>query len=164
MRISAIVAVADNGVIGYKGELPWHLPADLQYFKRLTTGHHILMGRKTFQSIGRPLPGRTSLVVSRTPGLVLAGAQTFTHIQDAIWEAQRRGEEELFIIGGAEIFAAAMPFLHRLYLTEVHATVQGDVYMPPIGEDWVEMQRESRPADAKNTYPYTFVTLVRNFS
>jgi dihydrofolate reductase len=164
MRISAIVAVADNGVIGKGGRLPWHLPADLQHFKRLTMGHHILMGRKTFESIGKPLPGRTSLVLSRSIDLELPGAIIFPNMPDAIREAQKSGEEELFIIGGAEIFAAAMPYLHRLYLTEVHTAAVGDVYMPPIGDDWVEIQRESHRADEKNTYPFTFVTLVRNFS
>lgn len=164
MRISAIVAVADNGVIGQDGRLPWHLPADLQYFKRLTMGHHILMGRKTFESIGKPLPGRKSLVISRNVNLELPSAAVFTNIPDAICEAQKNGEDELFVIGGAEIFAAAMPYLHRLYLTQVHTEATGDVYMPPIGDDWVEIQRESHRADEKNTYPYTFVTLVRNFS
>lgn len=164
MRISAIVAVADNGVIGLEGRLPWHLPADLQYFKRLTMGHHMLMGRKTFESIGKPLPGRTSLIISRTTNLELPGAAVFTSISDAIRESQKNGEDELFVIGGAEIFAAAMPYLHRLYLTQVHAAPVGDVYMPPLGDDWVEIQRESHRADEKNTYPFTFVTLVRNFS
>jgi dihydrofolate reductase len=164
MRISAIVAVADNGVIGRAGQLPWRLPADLEYFKRLTMGHHILMGRKTFESIGKPLPGRTSLVISRDKHWTLPNLKVFTNIPDAIKEAQRNGEDELFIIGGAEIFAAAMPYLHRLYLTEVHTQAEGEVHMPPIGDDWVEIHRESHKADKKNTYPFTFVTLVRNFS
>lgn len=163
MRISAIVAVADNGVIGKQGRLPWHLPADLQYFKRLTMGHHLLMGRKTFESIGKPLPGRTSLVISRNPDLQLPGAKVFTCPEDAILEAQRNGEGELFVIGGAEIFAAVMPYLHRIYLTQVHTQAEGDVYMPAWDDDWVEIQREPRKADEKNPYPFTFVTLVRNF-
>ncbi|MCS6967748.1 MAG: dihydrofolate reductase [Cytophagales bacterium] len=163
MRIAAIVAVADNGVIGNQGKLPWHLPADMEHFKRLTMGHHILMGRKTYHSIGRPLPGRISLVLSRDGTLVLPKAKVFTGIEDAIMEAQRNGENELFVIGGAEVFRLALPYLHRIYLTQVHASPPGDVYMPSWGEDWTELQREERPADEKNIYPYTFVTLVRQF-
>ncbi|MCS7017536.1 MAG: dihydrofolate reductase [Cytophagales bacterium] len=163
MRVSAIVAVADNGVIGNQGKLPWHLPADLQYFKRLTMGHHIVMGRKTFESIGKPLPGRKSMVVSRQTSLQLPSAQVFTCLEEAIRTAQRSNETELFVIGGAELFATAMPYLHRIYLTQVHTQAQGDVYLPALGEDWIEIQREAHQPDEKNRYPFTFVTLVRNF-
>jgi dihydrofolate reductase len=163
MLVSAIVAQALNGVIGHQNTLPWHLPADLQYFKRLTTGHHLVMGRKTFDSIGRPLPNRTSIVLSRQAGLTLpAGVLRATTPAQALQMAQASGETEVFVIGGAEVFAQMMPWVQRVYLTEVLAPVPGDVVMDPLGPGWRETQRETHPADERHAYPYAFVVYEKN--
>ncbi len=132
--LALIVAVADNGVIGRDNALPWHLPAELKYFRSVTLGKPILMGRKTFESLGRPLPGRLNLVVSRQPGLRLEGAETFADLAQAIargdaW-ADEQGAEELMVIGGAQLFAETLPLATRLYLTRVALEPEGDVFFP----------------------------------
>lgn len=134
MLISIIVAMARNRCIGRDGRLPWHLPGDLQRFKQLTMGHSLLMGRKTYESIGRPLPGRTSYVVSRTPGFFAAGCQTFTDIGAAVEAACTAGESELFVCGGAEIYRQTLPLCQRIYLTELERKVVGDAFFPEIQE------------------------------
>ncbi|MCU0449462.1 MAG: dihydrofolate reductase [Bernardetiaceae bacterium] len=162
MLVSAIVAQALNGVIGHQNALPWHLPADLQYFKRLTTGHHLIMGRKTFESIGRPLPNRVSIVLSRQAGLALpAGVWQAADPAQALELARTHGETEVFVIGGAEVFAQMMPWVQRVYLTEVLAPVPGDVTMPPLGPGWHETQRQAHPADERHAYAYAFVVLEK---
>jgi dihydrofolate reductase len=132
LLISLIVAMASNRVIGMAGQLPWHLPGDLQRFKRLTMGHHLLMGRKTWNSIGRPLPGRTSLIVSRDPAFVAPGGQVFGQLTTALAAAEEAGETELFVCGGAEIYAQLLPVCHRIYLSRLSKEFRGDVYFPEM--------------------------------
>lgn len=141
MRISIIAAMAKNRVIGYRNALPWHLPEDLRHFKALTMGHAILMGRKTFESIGKPLPGRTSIVVSRNPEFVFPGVKTASSIEAAI--SLCNGEEEIFFIGGGELYGQAMPVADRIYLTEIQRDYEGDAYFPEIdASKWRETSRE----------------------
>ncbi len=158
--LSAIVAVSENFVIGRQNDLPWHLPADLKRFKRLTMGHHIVMGRKTYDSIGRPLPGRTSVVVTRDATYRPPGAESGDVLVVASLDAALERvavDDEAFIIGGESIFRLALPVVECLYLTLVHAAVDGDVYFP--GEslaDWMLVSEEAHPADERHEYPYSF--------
>jgi dihydrofolate reductase len=163
MLISAIVARSANGVIGANNRLPWHLPADLAQFRRLTTGHHLVMGRKTYESIGRPLPNRVSLVLTRQADWVApAGAKVVGNWEEALVMAKLAGETELFVIGGAEVFALFMPVLDRLYLTQVHAQVAGDVFFPaPDPAHWRETERQAHLPDAKNDLGFDFVVYDR---
>lgn len=155
MRISLVVAMAENRVIGRGNDLPWHLPADLRRFKALTTGHVILMGRRTFESIGRPLPRRRSVVISRNPDYRAAGAEVVGSLDEAL--ARAAGEDEVFVIGGAAIFAAALPRADRIYLTLVHARPPGEVRFPPLDEaEWVVAEEEDHPADERHRWPFTF--------
>jgi dihydrofolate reductase len=154
---SIIVAAAKNGVIGRNGQLPWRLSADLQRFKQLTMGHAVLMGRKTYESIGRPLPGRRMIVITRQPGYQAAGAEIAHSLGEAYRRAAEQGETEAFIIGGAEIFHEALPRADRLYFTQVHATIGGDVCFPAFDRThWRLTSQEEHSADAKNEYPSTF--------
>jgi dihydrofolate reductase len=162
MRVSIIVAVAHNGVIGRDGDLPWRLPADLRFFKRVTMGHHLVMGRKTWASIGRPLPGRTMVVLTRDPGLVIPGAQVVHALPEALALARAAGDPEAFVIGGAEVFARALLLADRLYLTRVYADVEGDVRFPELDEHaWVEVAREEHAADEQHAFAFAFCTLER---
>jgi len=119
MIISTIVAVAKNNVIGKDNDIPWYLPADLKYFKKITTGHHIVMGRKCYESIGRPLPKRTNVVVTRNPFFIATGCVITHNVAEAVQLAEANGEEEVFIIGGGQIYEIALPHVDRIYLTEV---------------------------------------------
>jgi dihydrofolate reductase len=139
-RLSLIVAVARNGVIGKDNRLPWHIPEDLKRFRALTMGHHIIMGRRTWESIGRPLPGRTSIVVTRDRNYSAPGAKVVHSLADAV--AACAGDDEAFVIGGAEIYREALPQAERIYLTEVLADYPGDVWFPPLGTEWREVCRE----------------------
>lgn len=162
MRVSILVAAARSGVIGRGGELPWRLPADLRFFKRVTMGHHLIMGRKTWASIGRPLPGRTMVVLTRSPGLELAGATVVHDLPEALALARAAGDTEAFVIGGAEVYARALPLADRLYLTRVHADVEGDVRFPDLDEHrWVEVAREEHAADEHHAHAFAFCTLER---
>lgn len=173
MRISLVVAVADNGVIGHAGGLPWHLPDDLKHFRAVTLGKSVLMGRRTFQSIGRPLAGRNNLVMTRAAGAAaLDGAQAVASLQEAGLRAREHAGEqaELCVIGGAQIYALALPQAGRIYLTQVHALLPGDVYFPgyqsPAAQGgslpgWLERQRSWHPPDARHAYGMSFVTLER---
>lgn len=158
MLLSLIVAVAENNVIGRDGGLPWHLSADLKRFKQITMGHPIVMGRRTFESLGRVLPGRTSIVVSRQPQLVLPEGVLLADSVAAALELVRR-EPEVFIIGGAELYATALPSVDRIYLTRVHVNIdEGDTYFPPV--DWSQWQcvsEEACKADDKNAFDFTFL-------
>lgn len=158
MIISAIVAKSQNNVIGKDNQLPWRLPSDLKYFKQLTLHHHVLMGRKTFESIGKPLPQRTSIVLTRN---ALASPTTELYFVNSISQgieiAKERQETDLFIIGGAEIYRLAMPYLHRLYVTEVHTEIEGDAFFPPIGAEWDEKSRQKQSKDEKHLFDYDFV-------
>jgi dihydrofolate reductase len=163
--LSAIVALSQNRVIGINNQLPWRLPADLQRFKAITMGHPIVMGRKTFASIGRPLPGRLNIIVTRNetfatpPGcLVLHDLAWLGHYDQPFFA----NTDEVFIIGGAELYAASLPFLDRLYLTVVQKEFAGDAYFPAFDwGHWEELACESHPADEANPHPFQFVTLAR---
>jgi dihydrofolate reductase len=159
--ISLIVAVAENGVIGRAGGLPWHLPDDLKRFKALTLGKPMLMGRRTFESIGRPLPGRTSLVLTRAADWSApAGVIVVPSIGEAI--ERTRGAAELAVIGGAEVFRLALPLAQRIDLTRIHAEIAGDTFFPPLDPaEWRETERIEHPADSRNAYAMTFSVLER---
>lgn len=157
--ISLILAMADNGTIGDKNALPWHLPNDLQFFKKSTMGKPIVMGRKTYQSIGRPLPGRTNVVISRSlEEDALPGCLIYPDLSVAI-EALKRAHhaQEIMIMGGAQIYKAALPLMDRLYLTHVHANIEGDTQMPPFDFSHATLIfEEKHHKDEKNRYDYTF--------
>lgn len=162
MRISFIVAKSENNVIGIDNKLPWHLKADLQNFKKITMGHHMLMGRKTFESIGKPLPGRMSIVLSGDPKPVSDQVVWFSSIFRAIKFAERAGETELFIIGGEKIFKSALSIVDRIYLTEINAVVKGDVYFPQLSlKNWKTVSEQVFKKDAENDHDFTFKVLDR---
>ena len=169
MRISLLVASSTNRTIGRDGDLPWRLSADLKRFKRLTMGHPILMGRKTLESIGRLLPGRQTIVLTRNSEFEFPGAIVVTSWDAALAKAaesletmKTAGEPELFVVGGAEIYRLALPFTDRLYLTRVHAEIEGDTFFPELDDaQWHVVEEEKHTADAKNEYDYSFVTLDR---
>ncbi|MFC4308369.1 type 3 dihydrofolate reductase [Steroidobacter flavus] len=158
--LSIIVAVADNGVIGSGNQLPWRLPDDLKRFKALSLGKPIVMGRKTFDSIGRPLPGRQNIVISRQPGLEIPGCTVVTSIDAAIAAAQPA--PEIVIVGGADIYRQVLPQVQVIHLTRVHASVEGDVVFPELKEqEWREVAKEYHPADERHAHAFTFSTLQR---
>ena len=159
-RLSLIVAMAKNRAIGANGKIPWHLPGELKLFKSLTMGHHIIMGRKTWESIGRLLPGRTTVVVTRQPDYRVPGAIVVHALGDAIEAC--RGDDEIFVIGGAELFREAIPRADRIYLTTVDAEIPGDTFMPPFeGPQWRAQPGEAHPADDRNPYAYTLAVHER---
>lgn len=167
MRYAIVAAMDSRHLIGQNNALPWHLPADLQHFKSLTLGKPIIMGRKTYASIGRPLPGRTSIVLSREPGLELpAGvllAHTMADALDMAADAARGlGVSEAMIVGGANIYFQSLPWVDRMYLTLVHGEFSGDAYFPAYDRrDFGVLHEEHHPADAKNPWAYSFLTLER---
>ena len=164
MRIALVAAVSRNGIIGKDNALPWHLPADLRHFRRLTLGKPVLMGRRTYESIGHPLPDRINIVVSRTPGYRAPGCIVVDSLEAGIEAgiAAAGDGEELMIIGGAALYRAALPLAERLYLTRIEADVEGDVrFVDYEAAEWEEVAREEHPADARNPFPYCFVTLQR---
>src|SRR5688572_27429825 len=147
--------MSENRVIGRDGRLPWHLPADLKRFKELTTSHTVIMGRKTFDSIGKPLPKRRSIIVTRTPKLRVPGAEVVHSLDEAV--AMAKGEDEVFIIGGGEIFAEALYAADRIYLTLVHAKIEGDTFFPSLDADeWTLLEEDRYAADANNQYSMSF--------
>lgn len=161
--ISAIVAQANNRVIGKANELPWYLPADLRHFKEITVGHTVIMGRKTFDSIitrlGRPLPNRTNIVITRDKGFKAEDAKIVHSLKAAI---QTAADGEMFVIGGAQIYEQALPYLDRIYLTQIKADIEGDTHFPELAqEEWWELSNEHHKKDDKNPYDYSFITLVR---
>jgi dihydrofolate reductase len=157
-----VVAVAENGIIGRNGELPWgRLPADLQHFKRLTHGHPVVMGRRTFDSIGKPLPGRANIVVTRQADWSAPGCETAPSVLAALARAAEL-DEQVCVIGGGEIYRQALPAADVVYLTEVHHAFEGDASFPDLPpSEWREVTRERHEADDKNPYPFSFVTLRR---
>jgi dihydrofolate reductase len=166
MRVALIWAMARNGVIGRDNKLPWYLPEDLKYFKRVTTGKPVIMGRKTYDSIGRPLPNRTNIVITRDPGLTLPGVKVVTSLEDALELARAESVisdvDEVIVMGGAEIYAQALPHADRLYVTLVHAKVDGDAVFPPIDlGNYQELAREDFSAEGPNPYDYSFVVYER---
>lgn len=166
MTVALIVAAAENGVIGRDGGLPWRLSGDLRYFKSVTMGKPIIMGRKTFESIGRPLPGRPNLVVSRNPDFSADGVEVFNDLEAAVAHAgtlvDDLADDDVMVIGGAGLYSAALAIAGRIYLTEVHAAVDGDVVFPVFDRaDWVERSRERHPAGEKDEFDHSFVVLER---
>lgn len=157
--LSLIVAMDDNGLIGRDGQLPWRLPEDLKFFRRTTLGKTVLMGRKTWDSLGKPLDGRRNWVLSRDPAFRPEGARVFDDL-DAALDAHEDGE--LMVIGGAALFEATLPLAQRIYLTQVHAQLEGDTWFPSTDlPEFREAAREDRPADDRHAWPYSFVTLER---
>lgn len=158
--ISLIAAMSENGTIGRDNSLPWRLPDDLKRFKALTMGKLILMGRKTYQSIGRPLPGRTNLVLTRDWEWRTEGVTVVRSLGQALSYA--RDAEELVAVGGAEVYRLLMPFARRIYLTLVHAEIPGDTFFPDFDPtQWADVECHRYPADERNAYAFTFVTLER---
>jgi dihydrofolate reductase len=158
--VALVVAVADNGTIGRDGALPWHLPDDLRRFKTITMGAPVVMGRRTYESIGRPLPGRHNIVVSRNPAWHAEGVTAVRDLPAAL--AAAGDAPQVMIIGGAALYAEALPLAQRIYLTRVHAAVDGDVRFPPLQpRDWRVASSERRAADARHAYPMTFEVLER---
>lgn len=159
MRVSLIVAVAENGVIGQDGDLPWRIPADLKFFKETTTGHPIVMGRKTYQSIGRALPGRRNIVVTRDPDFASDDIVVVSDFDAALSAAG--DAEEVMVIGGAQIYELALPRADKIYLTQVHVAADGDTHFPELDRGiWRETARVDHPA-AGETPAFSFVTLER---
>ena len=157
---SIVVAVARNGVIGRDNRLPWKLPKDLAYFKRVTMGHPVVMGRRTWQSIGKALPGRLNIVVTRNPSLEAPGATVVASLDEA-WKAAGDAAE-VSVIGGTSIFREALPIADRIHLTEVEADVEGDTFFPEFDRgEWVEQEVERHPADERHEYPFRIVLLTR---
>ncbi len=166
MKLALIWAMSRNRVIGRNNALPWHLSEDLRYFKRVTMGKPIIMGRKTWESIGRPLPGRTNIVITRDQNFQAGGARVVHSLDDALRLAEHvgviEGADEVIVIGGAEIYALALPKAERLYLTQVHAEVEGDAWFPEFDlSQWQELAREDFKAEGPNPYPYSFIVLER---
>lgn len=169
MKLAMIVAMAENRVIGRDNKLPWYLPNDLKYFKQVSMGKPILMGRKTYDSIGKPLPGRTNIVITRNPEWQAEGVKVVHSLEQALALAESiaeiDGAEELMVIGGDQIYQSALPRCDRLYLTEVHAEVEGDAYFPDFDrEQFKELARERFEAEGPNPYAYSFVVLERLLS
>ena len=157
--ISIIVAASENNVIGREGELPWRLSDDLQRFKVITMGKPIVMGRKTWESIGRPLPGRQNIVITRQPGFEARGCQVVGSTDEAIAAAE--GADEVMIIGGSEIYALFLPVAGRIYLTRVHTEIEGDAFFRDLGEEWTLVSDELRTADDRNEFDVSFRTYER---
>ena len=161
-KISAIAAMSENRVIGDDNQLPWHLPADLKHFKTITSGHPILMGRKTHESIGRPLPNRTNIVITRNHAYHAAGCLVVKSIDEAIEEAKALQKDEIFIIGGAEVYKQLLPHIECIYLTIVQEIFEGDAFFPELNlKEWTEISRESHEADDENDYDYSFIVMER---
>lgn len=159
-RVSLIVAVGPGGVIGHDGELPWRLPADLAHFKRTTLGHPVIMGRKTFDSIGRPLPERRNIVLTRSPDRLPAGVEGAEDPEAAL--ALCADAAEVFVIGGAEVYRLFLELADRIVLTEVEGTFPGDTFFPEFDRArWREVSREEHEPDQRNAHPYRFLELVR---
>lgn len=162
MKLSIIVATAEQGVIGKDNQLIWHLPEDLKMFRRLTTGHVIIMGRKTFESIGKPLPNRTSIIISRNTHYQVEGCFVVSSLEEAVEKAKEIETEEAFIIGGAQIYALALDMANTVYLTQVHHNFEGDAFFPILDTNiWIEKERKSFSPDEKNAYAFDFVTLEK---
>ena len=158
-KTSIVVAIAENNAIGKNNQLLWHLPKDLKHFKDITTGHTVIMGRKTYESVGRPLPNRRNIVVTRQ-NITIDGCEVVNSLPDALKLAE--GVDEVFIVGGAEIYKQGILLTDRIYLTIVHQNFDGDTYFPEIKEDeWKETEREDYQPDEKNQLPYSFITLER---
>jgi dihydrofolate reductase len=161
--ISLIAAVAENGVIGKDNKLPWHLPADLRFFKKTTIGHPIIMGRKNFESIGKALPSRTNIVLTRNADFTEAENLKIAHsLEEAFEIARETGTDECFVIGGAEIYKEALPFCQKLYITRVHGIFDGNIFMPEFEKCFRKISSVSNFKDEQNDYDYDFEVFIVN--
>lgn len=168
MKISLIAAVAQNGVIGHNNDMPWHLPDDFAFFKRKTSYHAIIMGRKSLEALGKPLRNRTSIVVTRNPDFKAGGVTVVHTFEEAIAEAKKADEQlyqtdEIFVIGGAEIYKMALPIATTLYLTQIYQDYEGDTYFPQVKSAWREVSRHPHPADERHAASFDFVEYKRIF-
>jgi dihydrofolate reductase len=165
MIVSLIAALARNRVIGKNNDLPWRLPDDMQFFMRTTRGHHVIMGRKNYESIPekfRPLPHRTNVIVTRQSDYRAPGCTVVHSVEEALKLARKDGEKEVFIIGGAEIYRASLPYADRMYLTEIDAEIEGDTFFPEIDKnEWKEVSRQHHPADDRHAFAFDFVLYER---
>ncbi len=157
--ISIIVAIARNNTIGSANSMPWHLPEDFKHFKQVTMGKVVIMGRKTYESIGRPLPGRRNIVISRNAALRIEGCDTATSLEAALAMCDPKAEN--FIIGGGEIYRQAMPIADKLYITHIDANFDGDTQFPQIGSEWQEISREHFESGTGFPHPFDFVDYIR---
>jgi len=167
MKISLIVAVAENGVIGKDNDLIWHLPKDMQFFKEITIGHHVIMGRKNFESIPhkyRPLPNRTNIIITRQSEYKAEECIVVNSVETALKIAKNNGDIEPFIIGGGQIYRIAIEknLVDKIYLTKIHHSFKGDTFFPELSSDWRETNKTENKADDKHKYNYDFITLERN--
>ena len=159
-QLSIIVAISANNAIGKNNQLLWHLPADLKHFKAITSGHPIIMGRKTYDSIGKPLPNRRNIVITRQADLSIPNVEVVNSLQEAI--ALCEEEDQVYVIGGAEIYKQALTFVNKIYLTIVHQNYEADAFFPELNKnEWKEITKEDHPVDEKNNVAYTFSTLER---
>ena len=162
MSISIIAAMGTNRVIGRGNGLPWNLPADTRFFKETTRGHPVIMGRKTFDTMGKPLPGRRNIVITRRPHLEIPGTEVVSSLEAALSLVNVQ-EEEVFIIGGSEIYEMALAIADRMYLTLIHESFEGDTFFPEFDEsDWVVVSRRDREADERNPHAFSFLTYERS--
>ena len=167
MKVSLIVAVAENGVIGKDNDLIWHLPNDMRFFKETTTGHHVIMGRKNFESIPhkyRPLPNRTNIVITRRSDYKAEGCIVVNSVEEALEVAKTNGDNEAFIIGGGQIYKLAIDagVVDKIYLTKIHQSFDGDTFFPELSSDWIKTNKIENKADEENMYCYDFITLEKN--
>lgn len=163
MILSTIVATSENNVIGIDNDLPWHLPNDLRYFKKRTTNHAIIMGRNTFESIGKALPNRENIVITRNPNFTANGIVCFDAIEHAVNYCEDKAFEEAFFIGGAQIYKECIRWSDKLYITEVHTTIKnGTAVFPEVNwDDWEEIEKEYHEKDDKNAFDHTFIVYHR---
>ena len=160
MLVSLIVAMDNNRGIGLNNRLPWRLPDDLKRFKSLTLGHHLIMGRRTYELIGRSLPGRTTIIISRNAAYTAPDCLMVQSLESALELAEQNGEDEAFVIGGSQIFEQALPQADRIYLTRVHVSLPADVFFPEFDpEHWKEQMTEFHPRDDKHPFGFTFQIL-----
>ena len=166
MTLSIVVILSTNNVIGRDNKLPWHMPADLKRFKNLTMGHHVLMGRKTFDEIRKPLPGRINVVITRDHSFGAEGVAIARSVDEAINKAEAAGDREIFLIGGGEIFRQVIHRADRMYVTRIHAEIGGDTTFPEFDDvsEWRLVDAEHFEADERNAYPYSFLTYERTGS
>jgi dihydrofolate reductase len=164
MLKSIIVAKADNQVIGNNNQMPWHLPNDLKHFRQTTLGHHVIMGRKTFESLPKALSGRKLIVVSHNPHYEASGSMTAKSLIEALALAEQAGETEVFIAGGGSVYQEALSLVDQIYLTEIKASMAGDTFFPLLDKnEWIEVERVAHKPDDQHVYGYDFVKLVRRY-
>ncbi len=167
MKVSLIVAVAENGVIGKDNDLIWHLPNDMRFFKETTTGHHVIMGRKNFESIPhkyRPLPNRTNIIITKQSDYKAEGCVVVNSVEKALKVAKYNEENEAFIIGGGQIYKLAIDagVVDKIYLTKIHQSFDGDTFFPELSSDWIKTNKIENKTDEKHRYSYDFITLEKN--